>query len=331
MFQPKLALYALTLETGAWLGIAAGGNSDRALLLYLLAHAGSSALLALLALPMLPQRLSTPRRATALLLFATSYAVPLLGILAVIAGIWLLKRLQPTAHGDVFQALDLPELDPQQRPGVGFRQAGMRAFLANARAPVATRLRALVALQNVPGRVASPLLRDVLSDASEDIRLLAYGMLDNKERHLNEAIHRETQRFEAASPDGAEHAEAARRLSDLFWELVYQELAQGDLRTHALHRALHFTDIALAATPDDAGLFLRIGRLRQSLGDPDAAQAAYARAQALGLPKTRILPYLAELAFARNDFATVRTLMHELGDWQSLPRLQPVIRYWSQP
>ena len=47
MFQPKLGLSALALETGAWVQLAAGETSDAALLLYLTSHGGASALLAL--------------------------------------------------------------------------------------------------------------------------------------------------------------------------------------------------------------------------------------------------------------------------------------------
>ena len=93
--------------------------------------------------------------------------------------------------------------------------------------------------------------------------------------------------------------------------------------------SLHYTEISLNQTPNDAGLHLRQGRLLQSLGDAHAALRAYNQALTLGLPKTRIVPYLAEVAYDIGDFDTVRALMNEMGDWQSLPRLRPVIRYWS--
>lgn len=330
MFHSKLGLYALTLETSAWAGVVIGGSDESALLLYLLAHGGASALLSLSAIALLPPHLAKPRLPILLLMFGTSYAIPLLGIAAVIGGVLLLRTLPAIRRSDVFRAVELPAIDPHQRAGAGFRQAGMRSFLSNSRAPVATRLRALVALQNVSGRVASPLLRDVLTDPSEDIRLLAYGMLDNKEKHLNHSIHAESTRFGIAAANSVEQGAAAKRLADLYWELVYQELAQGDLRVHALQQSLRYTQISLEQTPDDAGLHLRHGRLLQSLGEARPAQAAYDRALALGLPKTRIVPYLAEVAYDIGDFDTVHTLMSELHDWQSLPRLQPVIRYWNK-
>jgi tetratricopeptide (TPR) repeat protein len=330
MFQPKFGLYALTLELSAWAGVALGASDERSLLLYLLAHGGASIVIALIAITFLPPHLAKPRQPILLLLFSTSYAIPVLGIVAVLGSVFVLHALPASYRSDAFRAVDLPEIDPHLRPGIGFRQAGMRSFLSNSRAPVATRLRALVALQNISGRVASPLLRDVLTDPSEDIRLLAYGILDNKEKRLAHSIHSETKHLNSAIAGSVEQTEAAKRLADLYWELVYQELAQGDLRLHALQQSLHYTQISLQQTPDDAGLHLRHGRLLQSLGQSPAARDAYDRALALGLPKTRIVPYLAEVAYDVGDFNTVRALMNELGDWQSLPRLRPVILYWSQ-
>jgi tetratricopeptide (TPR) repeat protein len=176
----------------------------------------------------------------------------------------------------------------------------------------------MVALQYVPGRVASPLLRDVLSDPAEDIRLLAYGMLDNQEKRINRAIDDELQQFGQATTDAARLA-AAQRLSDLYWELVYQRLALGDLRQYAIDESLRYCEQVLAEHPASAAMILRRGRLRHEQGDYAAAEADYRQAQALGLPATRVLPYLAEARFEQRDFAGASRLVQELSAWNSLP------------
>ena len=43
----------------------------------------------------------------------------------------------------------------------------------------------------------------------------------------------------------------------------------------------------------------------------------------------RVLPYQAQLAFERHDYAQARALMRELHQWGALPRLRPVIDYWN--
>ena len=324
----KLALLAILGELSAWgMVTQTGWPPDVALLAYLVTHGLASLLAATFAIVFLPS--SKPRLPTLMLMAAGSYAVPVLGFVGLVFGVLLLRAYRNHQRPAEFESLQLPEFDPHQHPTSAFRQSGLRAFLGNTRAPTASRLGALVSLQHVPGRVASPLLRDVLTDPTEDIRLLAYGMLDNKEKRINRAIDDELKRFNAADAHSPAGQAAARRLSDLYWELVYQELALGDLRTHALERSRHYCEIVLASSPDDAPLNLRHGQLLSARGDAELATTAYYKALALGLPSTRVLPYLAELRFKQGNYTDTRRLMNELEAWDSLPRLQPVIAFWT--
>jgi polysaccharide biosynthesis protein PelE len=336
MLNQKLALYAVLLEIGAWNGGRLfEGNSDAVLAWYLLVHAGASALLALAAILLLPSDTARPRLPVLLLMAGCSYAVPVAGFIGVIGGTLYLRFFHSKAPVQAFDSVQLPVFDPHQRPNASFRQAGMRSFLGNSEAPMQARIGAMVALQYVSGRVSSPLLRDVLTDPSEDIRLLAYGMLDNQEKRINHSIDEELKVLSNETPEespesrDAKRLAATHRLSDLYWELIYQELVQGDLRLYAISESSRYCQQVLDHDPDNAALNLRQGRLLHALGEHDAAEQAYLRARDLGLPATRILPYLAELRFELRDFAGAQRLMAELANWGSLPRLRPIIDYWN--
>ena len=108
-----------------------------------------------------------------------------------------------------------------------------------------------------------------------------------------------------------------------------QNLAQGDMRDHALHESLRYCDLVLAQNPASAHNLLRRGMLLHALKRHDEAAQAYARAQQQGLPATRVLPYLAELSFEQRDFQQTRHLIQQLDGWSALPKLRPVIDYWS--
>jgi tetratricopeptide (TPR) repeat protein len=330
MLNPKLGLSAALLEINAWSGpLLFESNSDLLLLWYLGMHAVASLLLASFVQAFLPANRTRPRWATLLLLAGFSYAVPIAGFVCVLASSLLLRfyKLPPT--GSAFESLQLPDFDPHLRSQGVFRQAGLRSILNNSQVPMHTRLGAMVALQYVPGRVASPLLRDVLSDPAEDIRLLAYGMLDNQEKRINRAIDEELRQLGLATAEPARLA-AAQRLSDLYWELVYQRLALGDLRQYAIDESLRYCEQVLAEHPASAAMILRRGRLRHEQGNYAAAEADYRRALALGLPATRVLPYLAEVRFEQRDFAGASRLVQELSAWNSLPRLRPIVDYWTR-
>lgn len=311
-------------------------SSDVQLALILLLHAVASFLLALVLIKLLPAAIAQPRGPLIGLLAGCAYALPGLGFIGVSAGVLYLRVYRSSDNHQAFDSVQLPDFDPHQKQASGFRVSGLRSFLGNAEASLQSRLGGMVALQYVSGKVASPLLRDLLSDSSEDIRLLAYGMLDAQEKRINRLIHQASQDFSAASEQKIGEApspaflRAAERLSDLYWELVYQELAQGDLRRYAIAESLRYCDLVLAEERENAALILRRGRLLHELGESTAAEAAYERARMLGLPATRILPYLAELRFEAGDYQAVRHLIAELSQWGALPRLRPVINYWTQ-
>ena len=326
----KLGLYALTLELAAWGGglRLASEASDQALAWYLLVHLFASFLLPACAALLLPVGSRRQRGLFLFMMTGFAYGIPVAGFIGIAIGILWLRLYRTPNAPPIFASLQLPDFDPHQRRQSNFRQAGLRAFLGNAAIPTTARIGAMTALQHVPSRVATPLLREVLSDDSEDVRLLAYGLLDNQEKRINRAIDEALASF-SAPENAAGRLESAQRLSDLYWELVYQELAQGDLRDYAIAQSRRYCEIVLAEQPDTPALRLRLGRLLHASGEYEAAAAAYRQVSAQGFPATRILPYQAELAFAQRDFPTTQALMDQLSNWAALPRLRPVIDYWT--
>lgn len=337
MLNFKLGAAAVMLELGAWGGpMWLGARSDGALASYLLVHAIACVLLSLVLFPLISPRRARPRWAILLLMTVSSYAVPVAGFVGVVVCAMVLRLHRKPAKHVAFEAVYMPEFDQHQHRQTRFRHAGLRSFLGNNQAPVESRMRAMAALQYTPGRTASPLLRSSLSDPSEDLRLLAYGMLDTLEKRINSAIDTEldalqsAQAAEGKDTPGPRTLEAAQRLSDLHWELIYQELVQGDLREHAIGQSLRYCEQVLQAQPEHAQLYLRRGRLLHEQGHLAEADAAYTRARAVGAPATRVLPYQAELCFDRKDFQQARALVRELKTWNALPRLQPMVDYWGQ-
>ena len=337
MINVKLALSALLAEIASWSSLwLLHNHSDAALLSYLTVHALASVLLALCLSPFLVSTADARQQRLPLvaLMALLSYAVPVVGFVGSVVATVALHRRRGFAARKRFSSLPLPEFDPHQQVGGSRRQVGLQSFLANQAVPVPLRMRSLAALSHVSGRVASPMLRMALSDSSDDLRLLAYSMLDAQERQLSQSIHQELQALERAravegNEAGPRGLQAAWALSDLYWELIYQGSAQGDVRDHAIKQSLYYCDQVLDQRPDTALLLLRKGRLLHLLADGDGAQFYYQRALNLGLPAARVIPYQAELMFEQRQFAKVQELMRRLEDQQVLPRLRPCIQYWS--
>jgi hypothetical protein len=319
--QTKLFVYATALEGAAWVGALLAQDSGTAFLSFMLLHGAAAVLFALAAAAWLAPGARRARLALLPLCVALLFSLPGVGVVLVPAWLLSLRRMRARAHRAPFGQVEVPPFDVHLGGRLPFRFAGAAGILANPRVPVHTRVGALLALSRMSGRVATPLLRSVLTCSNEDVRLLAYGLLDAREKRLNEAIQAALTRHRAAGPD---RGDAAAQLAQLYWELVYHGLAVGDVRRHALERCLAYAEEALAAGQSEMALYR--ARALHALGR--LAEVAEAYAALRGVPPSRVLPYAAELAYDQGDYATMRALLSRLTPDASLHRLAAVLRYW---
>jgi tetratricopeptide (TPR) repeat protein len=326
--NPKILATALSFELSALYTAIDFGDSTAQLLLFFSAHAAASALLALFALPALPRHYREPRAVVLAFLFSFSFFIPLIGLLGVMLAVFvaLLKpRLVKTVpFASVRQPeflLSVGDAEPQ------LRKSGLRSVLLDQTTPAQVRLKSLLTLQNMPARTAGPMLRKLLSDPADDIRLVAYGMLDMQEKRINARTQEELQKLERAAEPEA-RANCLRHLAELHWELVYTGLVQGDVREHALESALHYVEQGLEIAGHDPGLWYLRARLLQASGRLEEARGDFSVAVSCGLPEARALPYVAELAFERRDFAAVRDVMALVARSHVSPLMAPLVSFW---
>jgi hypothetical protein len=326
----------LALELGS-LALLLTGSVDTAVLLGFLAlHGAGSAVLAPLVWRTLPAPLREPRRATIGTLFTLNLFVPTL-LLWVRGALWLGRRLARIREAAPIAWVSSPEFTAtRERDPTGVRAGQIRAQLTSGDAPAAARLSALLSIQDAPGRITSAILRQLLTDPFEDIRLLAYGMLDKKEKAISHRVLAEQAGLTAADAPGLADDTCAdlrygghKRLAELHWELVYQQLVQGDLQRFTAREAWRHAHEALAIRTDDAGLWHLLGRIGLEAGEPIEGRAALDRAGALGYPPERLVPWLAEYAFRERRYETVRDLFASLDTPPGALRSAAAYQYWK--
>jgi tetratricopeptide (TPR) repeat protein len=189
-------------------------------------------------------------------------------------------------------------------------------------------MQSLLTLQAVPNRVSNPILEELLGDDTDDVRLVAFGMLDAEEKKISSRIREVSERLNGQDPVNA--FDSLCQLAELYWELVYACLAQGELRKHILSQAADFADRAMALQPESGSglLFLR-ARIWMEQGDDTSAKVAFQQAMELGQPKASTLPYLAELALRQRDFALVQRYMQDLSPLHLSSRTRGVQEFWT--
>lgn len=325
-----LSLYHYLLAHASRAGLARpfAGMPARTLLLYGLAANGLCA--ALLAKPIELLLPANYRRQRASWLFAILIAtVPILGLAAaLIIAIAIARMTRRIAIAEP-ETLAIPPFGVEMRGrdihmGAGSAWAILRAKDTGTKRGV----RALLALDPRLSRQTSPLVRAALSHPEEDLRLLAYGLLDQREGDIMTAIENTlAERRALAAP--ASDSRLEKRLAFLYWELLYQDLSRDHLRLLAIRNAQTHALVALKMRPDDATLHILMGRIAMLEHHNLVARQHFEDALSLNAAPGQILPYLAETRFRVGDFGALRLLAKDFPSLLDLPNIGPIVRFWA--
>ncbi|PQV54976.1 sugar ABC transporter permease [Paraburkholderia sp. BL21I4N1] len=342
----QLAVFAIAThgapDTSAqWLGglpeDAPAGDAARlnthTLLLCLLIQALAALLISLGIARALPQHYRAPRKSVLAALWFLNFALPIGGVACTLGALAIASILPRPAERLPVTRIDEPEFAANLIGNVSYgRGARLKAELQNADAGTAFRMTALLAMQSMPARTISPLLQGMLADPLDDIRLLAYGILDNREKALTQRILVERPKLDRKlhpELNDTDRRRANKTLAELYSELIYEHLVTGDVYRNAADQADGFAVAALDADPDDASLWRLRGRLALDRRELDNADTMLQRAIDCGFPRERMLPYLAEAAYLRRDFSRVRRLLREMDSHAGGSTLHAVLAFWQ--
>lgn len=326
----KLLILAFSFEGAATLLAAKNEPGMAAIFALYAAHAVGSLAIAVLSWGLLPSGMKRPRLIMLAFLFTLNFFVPLLPLLIVMAQ-WLGTRFRQLFEKPPIVAIDEPEYSIYRvTTGMKARGGRTRTKLMNLGVPVTERLTALLAIQETPARVSADLLRQLLADPVEDIRLLAYGMLDSKEKAISTRVLAEENALADEATSSDEGYGCNKRLAELYWELVYQRLVQGDMMRHACEQSRKHARAALESQKDDAGLWFLLTRIGAELREPEAVREAVDHARRLGFPYDQLAPYYAELAFLERRFSEIAPLFEQLDSRPSAIRLAAIHDYWTK-
>lgn len=310
----QLAIAGLVMGLGidGWAiasAIFSDADASQRWLAFLEWHALASALAAPCLWLMLPDQLQRQAVPGIGLFFLFAFYVPLLGVLGLFGAV-VVTAFHP--HEPVPEWLrlvgapDLPREVPSPSDSISRNVSGLMSALESAREPE-VRMRALLATRQMERRDAVPLLRVALTDTVDEVRLMAYAMLDRIEKRLTEQIHDLQQELEERPVEEPHrhHYEIAESL----WELAYLGLAQGEVLDHVLFNVRKHLRKALTDEDRHSHAWFLLGRVLLRQGDLDGAEDAFQKACRDGLSLSRVRPYLAEIAFERGRYADARELM----------------------
>lgn len=296
----------------------------------LLTHTLGAFLLAGAAPAVLPPETCRPPVASRAVLFVLALALPVVGVIGLGAGLPWAIHGRPAGERDPLLCVSTPEL-PMQPLFMGegaplrFSEGALALVLKHAPDPD-KRVAAVMALRRMADVRATPLLRIALKDPIDDVRLLAYALTDGIDKELNRRIQRRLLALQ--STPAHSRGRLLKALAQDYWDIAFLGLASADIERHVLSEAAKYLEQALELRPD-AGAALLLGRVRLRQRRPVDAEAAFARARALGMPPIAVGPYRAEAAFLMRRFDLVRRRLSELPTTSRARQpLAEVIHFW---
>jgi hypothetical protein len=269
--------------------------------------------------------------ADASVVLAFGIFLPALGLLGLGLAMVLRSRSGPRRKEGGIIETDPPRLSgsPLQSEHAGrFGPGSLEGILRHSPSQD-LRLRVVLACRQLPGRLAVPLLRLALRDPVDDVRLLAYAVLDGRERQIQTEIAATLKRAGVKEGDKAPLG-VRSKLAELSFELVYQGLVEGELLSHALEQVLSHAMAVLNAHPSHPRMALLAGRallVRRKYGE---ARSMLEEALRRGLSMEVVGPYLAEVEYElRRPDNVRRTIAQFAASARLRPALAAMVERWT--
>ncbi len=261
--------------------------------------------------------------------FGCAAFLPALGILGWTAMNGVLASLPARERRRDFVPISAPPLPMTRKrrsEQLPFGEGGLIGVVRHANDPE-RRLQAVLASRQLPGRESVPILKFALKDPIDDVRLLAYSLLDRMELDINARIKRLLDSLKESEEGSRGHLYF--KLAHEYWELAYAGLAHGEVMGHLLSQVRENAEHGLELDPGNSQLHLLLGRLHLKTQDLDSASFHLQRAIECGFPQNAIAPYEAELAFAYRDFDRVRERLRATDPTRLMTRpLREVATSW---
>lgn len=323
----KLVLLGFILEIGAFAVLLQNISVEKQFFGFFVLHAAASVDAAQMGVMFLPRHYRQPKWAVYGLFFLGSFFVPLLSYIFISAIVITARFFSKPVIYHPFLEVELPKFT---LGGAGVRnslgEGAIHTRLSTASLSTEVRMKALLSAQALSPRLSVPMLKKLLGDEADDLRLLAYGMLDQREKILNATIDELLKKLTDCHDINLCQL-YQKQLAEIYWSFAYENLAEGDILSYMLAQADHYTRAALQTKPD-GDLWVLLAQILIKQKKFEGVETAFEQAILLGMPAMRIQPYLAELAYQRQDYPAVRKHIQLMETNNQTPQIANMQRFW---
>lgn len=247
-------------------------------------------------------------KSTAYMLFSIAFLIPFFGVLGVFIIARWLRVSQSRFHKVRIKDVTLEDLIQPLRTSYGI--GGLRKRLENKDLSVNARISALNSISLLGSSSSNLLIRTMLPENQDELRLLAFYLLGKQEKKYIPKISKALNLLQHETNEWNK-AEIYKNIAIEYWELIYHGLVEDNLVDFVLNLSLKYGLLAENMLRDDSGLAFLLGRIYLSLKNYQKAMEFLYKAKTDGAMLSRVSPYLAEAYYYQQKYPEIKQIMSQ--------------------
>jgi len=297
--------------------------------IFYLIHGVISLVVAFTASYFLHRRFENQKATIMLLFFMFNISLPGVGYLFTIWVVYYLLNVQYETTLNSANYINMIEFE-SEFPEIKrvFGVGSMSELLTNDVAPTPLKMKALVSLADNITQNNVTLIKNSLSDTNDEIRLFSFAIIDNMERGINGKIHSKLKEFQEAKSSAIKIG-LAEELTYLYWDMIYFQLSDDDLKKYMLNEVKKYAQIVLKAELYHVKINVILGKVYLMEKKFDDAATCFTMAIEQDGETDYTLPYLAEIFYNMKNFRSVKSLLNSAKNLKMNATLYPVVEQWK--
>ena len=298
---------------------------------FYLYHGFISLLLGIISAYFLQKRFETHKIIMIIFIFMFNMSLPVFGYVMTIGLVYYLLTVTYEKELNDINMINMSEFETEF-PQVQriFAEGSMQHVILDDNVNGSLKMKALVSLADNASREDLQLVKSGLTSKNDEIRLYSFAIIDKKERIINEKIHQQMQIFN--KEESLEYKlKSAEMLIFLYWEMVYFELSDEDLKHFLLLEIQKYAEFVLKSDPYHTKVHVTLGKMFLMEHKFDKSEEHFIIAIEKGVDKDFILPYLAEVYYHQHKFHAVKQIFQQSERLYLNTMLYPIVEQWSSP
>jgi hypothetical protein len=189
------------------------------------------------------------------------------------------------------------------------------------------RMKALVFMAENLTKQNISLIKNLLSDKDNEIRLYSYSLINNMERDINENIEQKKKQL-LKEVSFEKRSLLLSELATLYWEMVYYGISDGETKSFMYDKVKYYANEAMQSIKYRGPLSLLLAKVNFAEKNYSKALALFIDAIQKGMDKNTINPYLAEISFELKDFKSVKQSMQDVNQHEVSMLIDPIAQEW---